>query len=409
MAFAATACGASDGPPAAGSTVPGTSSPAATSSSSSAGTSPTSGSATTTTRPSSPGASHGSCAATTYAQLRPNQRVGQLVMVGLETSQPRAEVGRIISSEHVGNVFYLGGWHGSSTVADTSNQLQHQATSSATGGVGLLIAADQEGGDVQQLKGPGFSPLPSALQQGAMSSSALVGHATTIGRELKAAGVNVDLAPVAGTVPRSIGQANQPLGRWGREYGHTPQTVSPAVTDVVHGLTRGGVAATLKHFPGLGRVRANTDFSMTGITDDVMTTNDPYLRPFSAGIKAGADLVMMSLARYPKMDAASPAAFSSKIITQTLRGDLGFHGVVISDDLNAVAVRSTPVGQRAVRFIAAGGDIALTGGTLSAPTIVAAILARSAKDSAFALKVDRSVHRVLALKARIGLISCPAK
>src|SRR5699024_11990153 len=116
-----------------------------------------------------------------------------------------------------------------------------------------------------------------------------------------------------------------------------------------------------KHFPGIGRITGNTDVSTTGITDSVMTRHDSYLQPFRAGIRSGADMVMIGFARYPKIDATNQAAFSSTIISGMLRGDLKFDGLIISDDLNAAAVRHVPVGQRAVRFIAAGGDMALTG------------------------------------------------
>ena len=170
----------------------------------------------------------------------------------------------------------------------------------------------------------------------------------------------------------------------------------------MHGLTSRGAIATLKHFPGLGRIKNNTDTSSTGITDDTTTSTDPYLTPFRSGISAGAGMVMISLAWYPKIDAANQAAFSHTIITTILRGNLGFHGVVVSDSLSAVAVQHISVGQRAVRFIAAGGDIALTGAATDIPAMESAILAKLGSRSTCAAQVSAAVHRVLTLKSQHG-------
>ncbi len=345
------------------------------------------------------------CVTRTYGHLTTRQRVGQLIMVGME----RGDQGRIhtlISSQHVGNVVYLGGWRGDGTVGKTSNGLQRRATSSATGGVPMLIAADQEGGEVQQLTGTGFSTIPSALAQGKMSSSKQRALATKVGHQLRNVGVNINLAPVTDTVPKSLGTGNGPIGRYHREFGYTPKVVSRAVTNVVHGLTRAGAISTLKHFPGIGRIKNNTDTSSTGITDRTMTAHDAYLNPFRSGIKAGTGMVMMSLAWYPKIDSAHQAAFSHRMITSILRGDLAFHGVVISDSLSAVAVRHITVGKRAVQFITAGGDIMLTGAPSEVSKMESAVLSRMKTNSTFAGLVDRSVHRVLEVKSTHGLLYC---
>lgn len=342
----------------------------------------------------------------TYDRLSPAQRVGQLLMIGLDgNSAASADDGRI-AQQHVGNIIYLGGWTGTTRVRSTSDHLQSQVNSAATGGVPLLIAADQEGGAVQQLKGAGFPRLVSALQQGQLSRQQQVDYGARIGRQLKAAGINLNLAPVADTVPASMAASNAPIGKWGREYGHEPTTVASSVTDIVKGLHGTGVGATVKHFPGLGRVTGNTDVTASGTTDTQTTASDSYLKPFAAGMQAGAGAVMMSSARYAKLDPANRATFSDKIITGLLRGKLGWRGVVITDDMNAVAVQGVPAGQRAVRFIAAGGDIVLTGRAADAPTMAGALVSRARSDKKFAGKVAASTKRVLALKQRLGLLHC---
>lgn len=351
------------------------------------------------------GVTGSACVTKTYNEMTTSQRVGQLVMVGM-TSGGQTTVHGLISNYHVGNIVYLGGWSGDGTVGRTSDGLQRRTSNSATDGVGLLISADQEGGYVQQLTGTGFTKLPTALTQGTWTSSHQTSTAATVGQQLRNVGVNVNLAPVTDTVPQSLGTRNGPIGHYYREYGYTPSVVSRAVTNVVHGLNSRGAIATLKHFPGIGRIANNTDTSSTGITDNTMTSTDAYLTPFKSGISAGAGMVMVGLAWYPKIDSANQAPFSSKIVTTILRGNLGFHGVVVSDSLSAVAVRHVPVGDRAVRFITAGGDLVLTGSPGEVPTMLSAIRARMQASPTFAAHVNASVHRILTLKAQHGLLFC---
>jgi beta-N-acetylhexosaminidase len=176
----------------------------------------------------------------------------------------------------------------------------------------------------------------------------------------------------------------------------------------VRGMRAGGVAPTVKHFPGLGRVTNNTDTSSAGITDRTTGPADPYLEPFRAAIAAAAPMVMVSSARYPRLDAHNAAMFSRPIITGLLRGHLGFRGVVITDDVGASdSVASLPVGQRATRFIAAGGDIVLTAVAGQAGTMIDSIAAEQAQNPAFGAQVTVATGHVLDLKAHLGLVRCP--
>lgn len=347
-----------------------------------------------------------SCVDTTIEALDEGQRIGQLLMVGFDTNAALDSLDDEIRSDHVGNVIYLGGWDGAEKVRTTSEHLQDLVSRKATGGIGLMIAADQEGGEVHQLRGEGFTRPPEAVEQAQMSRSALVKAATGWAEELKAVGVNVNLAPVTDTVPADLGTGNEPIGKYGREYGSDPEVVEKASTAFIEGMLDGGVEATVKHFPGLGRIRNNTDFNSTGITDDETTADDPYLEPFEAGVEAGAGLVMVSSANYSKLDEGVPAMFSKKIVTDLLREKLGYDGVVITDDVNAESVAATPPAERAVKFIEAGGDIVLTGDASVAPEMVEAIAEKADDDPEFAALVDASVQRVVELKDRMGLLPC---
>lgn len=347
------------------------------------------------------------CARQKADSLTEQQALGQLMMPAFDTAASRTALDGLIADQHVGNVIYLGGWDGAARVKETSAHLQAQATQTATAGIPLLLAADQEGGEVRQLRGQGFTKVPSAEVQAQMSSSALTAAAKGWAGELKAVGINVNLAPVTDTVPADIGRANEPIGKYSREYGSTPATVTKASTAFLKGMIEGGVMGTVKHFPGLGRIQNNTDFNTTGITDSVASPSDPFLAPFTAGVKAGAGLVMVSSARYPGLDSTkTQAMFSKPIITGLLRDQLGFDGVVITDDINAKAVRAIPAAERGVDYIAAGGDILLTGDPESVPVMSKAIADKARADESFATLVETSVLRVVALKERMGLITC---
>lgn len=149
----------------------------------------------------------------------------------------------------------------------------------------------------------------------------------------------------------------------------------------------------------------NTDLTATGVTDPTTGPGDPYLQPYRAGWHAGAQMVMVALASYPRLDPANAAVFSPALITQLLRGQLGFGGVVISDDLGAAAaVQAVAQGDRATRFLRAGGDVVLTVRPADVGPMTAAVLALMRQDPVFAAQVAASVHRVLEAKVQAGLL-----
>jgi beta-N-acetylhexosaminidase len=268
-----------------------------------------------------------------------------------------------------------------------------------------MLAADQEGGRVQRLKGPGFTTIPSATVQAKQSDARLRRNAYDWGRQLRSAGIDANLAPVADVVPTAMAWMNQPIGQLRRGYGPSPKTVAAKVTAFTEGMNQAGVATAVKHFPGLGRVRGNTDF-MTRVVDRTTTRHDAALAGFSAAIDADIDMVMVSSALYRKIDDEHRAAFSTKIIDEMLRKDLGFSGIVISDDLAAAAMRTLPPDERALRFIRAGGDLLIIGDSSLATTMAEAIKDEASDDPAFAKRVTESAARVVAMKERRGLADC---
>ena len=160
-----------------------------------------------------------------------------------------------------------------------------------------------------------------------------------------------------------------------------------------------------KHFPGLGRVAGNTDFT-SNVVDNVTTANDPYLNSFRTAIGAGVPMVMVALATYTKIDPAELAVFSPTVM-RLLRNGLGFNGVIVSDDLGqAAAVQAIPAGTRAIDFLTAGGDLITSQSLAPAEQMAAAVLAKASGNAAFRATVDAAAQRVLAAKQAAGLLPC---
>lgn len=340
-----------------------------------------------------------SCVQGTLDRLDTRQRAAQLIMAGVPADGLTAD-GREALAAGAGGVILTdaaGGEASAAQVAATTREVQDAAR------VPVTIATDQEGGKVQDLAGAGFTRIPSASVQG-RDVAGLRSDAESWAREMAEAGVTLDLAPVADVVDPALGDANEPVGALDRGFGTDPARVGRAVAAFVEGMDAGGVDSTLKHFPGLGRVRENTDFA--GAADTRTTVDDPGLASFRAGIAAGAPVVMMSSAVYARIDPDERALFSRTVVTDLLRGRLGFDGVVTTDDVGAArAVADVPVGQRAVRFVAAGGDQVLTIEPDDVGPMVDALVDEAA-DPAFAARIDESARRVLALKADRGVLRC---
>lgn len=332
------------------------------------------------------------------------ERVGQLMMVGVDSRGLNSAEARVLTRTRAGSVILLG--NSTRGVAATRRVVRDvRAAARSPRVVRTLLAADQEGGQVQRLKGPGFATIPSAERQAEQTGSELTANATRWGRQLEAAGIDANLAPVADVVPAALGSANAPIGLLRRGYGSSPRMVAAKASAFVTGMDRAGVATAVKHFPGLGRVRGNTDF-VRRVVDDSTTRRDPALAGFAAGIDAGADMVMVASAYYARIDVDRRAAFSKVIIEQMLRRDLDFAGVVISDDLAAAAMSDLAPRTRALRFVRAGGDLLIVGDPSLAATMADAIKQEAHDDPAFAKRVTESATRIIDLKAHRGLARC---
>lgn len=347
-----------------------------------------------------------SCPAQVFSRMTEAQRVGQLFLVGI-AGDPQSEVAQAIATYHFGSLLFGNDAAGLAGIKQVTHAIQALASSPGTSRVRFFIAANQEGGEVQALRGPGFSLIPSALAQGELPSRALQSQAADWGRELLLAGVNLDLAPVMDVVPAGTASQNQPVGMLKREFGYSAGTAADHGVAFIRGMRQAGVATTAKHFPGLGRVAGNTDFT-AGVVDTATVPDDPYLRSFQAAIDASVPFVMVALATYTRIDPGHLAAFSPRVMRVLLREQMRFQGVIISDDLGvAAAVASVSPEARGAGFLAAGGDMITSQSLAAAAAMDRAILARASADPAFRAVVKSSVMRVLSAKQAYGLLPCP--
>jgi beta-N-acetylhexosaminidase len=340
-----------------------------------------------------------------YHQLTLAQRVGQLFLVAVGPGDLAGSATvQAVDQYHFGSVLLPKNADGTAALASATAALQALAPS-ATGGVRFLVAANQEGGEVQQLTGPGFDVMPSELVQGTWTTSALRAQARTWGSDLHAAGVNLNLAPVMDVVPEATAASNAPIGALDREFGSDPQANGEHGVAYVAGMAEAGVASVVKHFPGLGRVKGNTDFT-SDVVDTVTTADDPYLDSFRAVIDAGVPYVMVAEATYTQIDPSHLAVFSPAIM-RLLRNGLGFQGVILSDDLGeAKAVGSVPAAQRAIDFLDAGGDLVTSQDIGPAEQMAAAVLAQASSSASFRVTVDAAAERILTAKQAQGLLPC---
>ncbi|MGY6517307.1 MAG: beta-N-acetylhexosaminidase [Lysobacteraceae bacterium] len=228
-----------------------------------------------------------------------------------------------------------------------------------------LVCVDQEGGRVQRFR-EGFSDLPPLATLGQQwdrdpeaARTLAVEHAWLMAAEVRALGVDLSFAPVV-----DLGRGNRAIGD--RAFHADPAVVAALTRSYIEGLHAAGMAATLKHFPGHGSVLEDTHFDDAVDPRDLDTLRREDLVPFAAGIQAGADAVMLAHVSYPAV-APEPAGYSPRWIGEILRGELGFRGVVFSDDIGMAAAESAGgLAARVDAHLDAGCDVVLA----CAPAIV---------------------------------------
>jgi beta-N-acetylhexosaminidase len=327
--------------------------------------------------------------APTVAQL-----IGQKLVVSMQGTTTSASLLRRARRGKIGGVIvHSTNFRSAASLRALTTKLQQAAASG--GRPPLLIAVDQEGGPVKTISW--IPPTRSPREMGQLGSSDVArrqGRRT--GVALLDLGVNVDFAPVA-DVPASTASF---MYLQGRTWSFSARRTSRLSNAFARGLADGGALASMKHFPGLGFAKLNTDTHVVRISATARQLS-PGLRPYRAALANGVPLVTLSNAVYEAYDRGHAAGWSREIGTNLLRGQLGFRGVTITDSLDGAAhARGIPVDWLAVRAARAGTDLLLlTGSETASRSAYRSLLAAVADGRIRLARLQASYDRILALKA----------
>jgi beta-N-acetylhexosaminidase len=318
-------------------------------------------------------------------RLSLRQQVGQLTISSFPGSRPPPYIRRRLRAGETAGVILFG--------PNAGPPAQWQRLTMAlqrSANYGALVMVDQEGGDIRTIEWAG--PAPGQPLQG--SPELVRRTARSSAQQLEIAGVNVNLAPVA-DVPAGPSAALR-----SRAFAGDAAGIADRTRAAIEGVRTTRVAATAKHFPGLGRAAVNTDDGAATIPGDLRRD----LVPFRAAVEAGVPLVMLSHALYPAVDKRRIASQSPLIATGLLRERLGFDGVAITDSIEAQAVLGrSGVALAAERSLRAGADLILMTGSASWNDVFPRLLARARRSPSFRERVRRSAARVLQLKRSLAL------
>jgi beta-N-acetylhexosaminidase len=324
-------------------------------------------------------------------QLSPRQMAGQRLIAGFDGTHAPKGLERMIASGRLAGVILFAD-NVESPARTTRTIASLQAIERPAGlEQPLAVMVDQEGGAVRRIPGPPTASAAEMARRGA-------GYAAAQGRRTAAAlldyGVNVDLAPVL-----DLARPGSAIAAEGRSFGSAPSRVADVgVGGFAAGLREGGVAATAKHFPGLGAATVNTDLEAQSIGVPLRRLRALDEAPFSAFADSGGELIMLSLASYSALG-DRPAALDRAVAAGELRDHLGFAGVSITDSLDAAAARAFGDRDRvALAAVRAGTDLLLYGDWRTARGVGRTLAAQLRSGALERAPFTDSVARVLALR-----------
>ena len=338
----------------------------------------------------------------TLNRMSIDEKVGQLLIVGIGGKQVSQVAKAHITKRFAGGIIlFRRNIQSPQQVANLATELQQVAVQTPNA-IPLFIAIDQEGGIVTRLK-KGATVFPGNLALGATRSESLAEKAGEItAMELAAVGINLNFAPVMdiNTNPR-----NPVIGV--RAYGDSPMLVSQLGTAYIRGLQANGVLATAKHFPGHGDTHVDSHKKLPTVGHDEARMNAVELAPFRAAIEARVAAMMSAHILYPALDADTPATLSHRVLTGLLREQLGFEGLIITDDLEMRAIDAHyQTGNAAVMAIQAGADIVMVPWSLKKQQQAYNALRNAVKRGKISrTRLEASVRRILKTKRDFGMFA----
>lgn len=320
------------------------------------------------------------------------EKIGQLMVVGFQSKSVDDHIKKMITNYHVGGIIlYDRNMETPEQVASLTNELQQLALNTDRQ-IPLMLSIDQEGGKIVRMR-EHVTPIPSQQQLGLKGDSQLIyDTAYRTGKELTAMGIHVNFAPVL-----DLSDTDS------RSFGTDPQKVNQFGQQVVEGLTDAGMTATLKHFPGNGRSDVDPHVETSSVQANKWDLENKDIYPFKRIIEKVNNerfFVMVTHIKYPAYDTENPASISSVIMQDLLRKQLGFKGIVVTDDLEMGAVNKyftyEDLGYKAIQ---SGADLLLVCHTLENQQkvyngILKAVETKRLKEK----RIDEAVKRILLYK-----------
>ena len=336
-------------------------------------------------------------AAEAIGSMTIEQKIGQMIMPAVPGQEINDEAAELVKRYMPGGLILFG------YNIDTGRKLKGfiealQGESMAASGVPLFVSVDQEGGRVRRII-DGVTQFPGNLAAGIAGDSDLVSDwARILGIQLRMLGVNMNLAPV---VDVNNNPDNPVINS--RSFGSDPRVVADMGAAYIRGLQKSGCIAVAKHFPGHGDTNRDSHVTLPVINYPMDRLRRVELYPFHRAIDEKVECVMTAHISYPAvLGSGEPATISPRFLTGILRDEIGFRGVVITDDMEMNAMsQSMDMGEAAVRSVLAGTDIVLIstyGGNV--PAIVNSLLAAVKSGRLPVERIDASVKRILELKFR---------
>ncbi len=327
------------------------------------------------------------------------EKVGQMLLAGVQGTKVDAAAKQMIAKDHVGGIILFknnlsGGFRSS---AELLNGLK---AANLGNPVPLFLSVDQEGGRVSRLPKE-FEPMPAAAIVGKTGDAALAEQmGGLIAQQLQLLGFNVDFAPVLDTFSNP---KNTVIGD--RSFGSKPELVAEMGTAEMKGIRDGGILPVVKHFPGHGDTSVDSHKDLPIVRKSEADLLKLELRPFQYAISQGVEAVMVAHILFPELDPDMPASLSEPIITDLLRDKLGFDDVVITDDLAMGAIaKNYGAPEAAIRAVEAGGDILLMAHSYDVAHQIYEALLKSVRDGRIPeSRIDESVARILKLKFAYGM------
>ena len=330
------------------------------------------------------------------------QKVGQLLLAGISGTEPADDARYAVETVRVGGIILFG--HNVESCAQAV-RLTNGLRAMNGDHIPLFLAVDEEGGSVSRMPEE-IDPLPAAYTFGAQGDPALCRElGTVLAARCGALGANLDFAPVADVWSNPD---NTVIGK--RAFSSDPDTAARMAAETAAGLTDGGVIPVVKHFPGHGDTVVDSHYDLPVVDKTLDELETLELIPFRTAVENGAPAVMVAHLLVRPLDAERPASLSPAVVTGLLREELGFDGVVFTDDLTMGAVTGRyGMGEAAVLAVEAGCDVLLVcHGQDELRQAYEALLAAVDTGRVTAERLDESVYRILKLKSDCALTNAPA-